>query len=253
MLCKKCGKPIKIEARFCPNCGSPNELGNTHHENIVTYDRQFKNTQREVVSSTRKMWGIVIRVVILAALVVGMFVLAHLSDLNYADPDIDAIREKESLKNSEEYSEIMDQYIRDGEYQELASFVSYHNINFLPEGYEKFDAIDRCAQAYRDCVSDLEQIVLNREAEDFFDGTETDITTFSISIRNFYDTYSVQIEREEDPFYLDRMKDMEENVRAMLKVYLGLGDEEVEEFITLSKDKMAVRVEEAITGSQAEE
>ena len=49
------------------------------------------------------------------------------------------------------------------------------------------------------------------------------------------------------------MKDMEENVRAMLKVYLGLGDEEVEEFITLSKDKMAVRVEEAITGSQAEE
>ena len=246
MKCTNWGRKIGIEDKVCPYCNAENKLAARHGANMKQYDKRFKKTQGEVEGSAKRMEGLGTRAAILAVLVIGILIMIIVSGLNYDDPDTSSIKKADAKRNSEKYAAEMDGYLERGEYQEFVSFVHSHGVDFWEEPYKRFRSVDYCAGYYYDCVRHMESVILRSTDPDYWDSTDMEISHFCRYLSAFQETYAVQKKREKNSAYLACMDDMEENLRAMLRAYLGMDDEEVDSFLDLSDAKMAMRMEEII-------
>ena len=50
MKCPHCGAPLKMEDKFCTYCGAPNTLAMQHQADMEHYEREFTETQEEVLT-----------------------------------------------------------------------------------------------------------------------------------------------------------------------------------------------------------
>lgn len=248
MKCTNCGKKIGIEDRVCPYCQTENKLATRHEKNMARYDRKFKKTQGEVEGSTKRMEGLGIRAIILAVLMIGILVTSVVSAGNYADPDTEKIKEADAKKHSAEYAAQLDRYLERGDYLEFAAFVYSHEVSFWEKDYEKFRSVNYCASYYYECIRHMESVILRSTDPDYWDSTDLNISHFCSYLHEFQETFAVQREREKKESYVDCMYDMDENLRALLRTYLKMNDEEVDSFLELSEAKMAVRMEEVLKG-----
>ncbi len=48
MKCNNCGAPLQLDQKFCPNCGSPNEQGLKHANDMENYNKKFNRTRSKV-------------------------------------------------------------------------------------------------------------------------------------------------------------------------------------------------------------
>ena len=246
MKCAKCGRKIGVEDKVCPYCNSVNELAAQHEKNMERYERKFKKTQGEAVGSVKRMEGLRVRLEILAILMVGMLIMGFIIAVNYADPDTDKEIEADSRKHSTEYAAEMDRYLEQGDYQSFYAFVHCHNISFWEEDYKKFRSVNYCTYDYYECICHMESVILRSTDSSYYDSTDLNISHFCMYLCEFRDTYAAQKESEKNSVYLACMDDMHQNLRALLRCYLGLSDDEVDEFWDLSDAKMAVRMEEVL-------
>ena len=246
MKCTNCGRKIGIEDKVCPYCNAENKLATQHSANVEQYDKRFKKTQGEVESSAKRMEGLGTRAVILAVLVIGILITIIVTGWNYDDPDPSSSKKKAAQRNREKYAVEMDGYLERGEYQEFVSFIHSHGVDFWEEPYKRFQLVDYCADYYYDCVRHMECVILRSTDPDYWDSTDMEISHFCIYLHSFHATYLGQKEREKKDAYFAYVEDMEQNLRAMLRTYLGMNDEEVDSFLELSEAKMAVRMEEII-------
>lgn len=246
MKCTNCGRKIKIEDKVCPYCNSVNALAEQHARNVGQYDKKFKKTQGEVLDSARKMEGLGIQAILLAVLVIGIVIMSIVSSMNYADPDLDAIKASDAKKNASDYAEIMDQYLERGDYLDFTAFVHSHKISFWDPPYDRFVCVNYCAQNYYDCVRHMESIILRSDDPDYYDSLDLNISHASAYLRGFWDVYAVQLEREKNETYRAYLEDMNQDIHAMLRSYLQMSEEEVEAFTDLTEAKMAVRMEEVL-------
>lgn len=246
MKCTNCGKKIGIEDRVCPYCQCENKLAAQHEKNMGQYDKSFGKTQGEVEGSAKKMEGLGIRAIILAVLVIGILVMSIASANNYADPDTDKIIEEDSKKHSAEYAAQLDRYLEQGDYLEFEAFVHSHNVSFWEADYEKFRSVNYCASYYYECIRHAESVFLRSTDPDYWDSTDLNVSHFCMYLHEFQETYAVQRESEKKEAYISCMDDMYENLKALLRTYLKMDDEEVDSFLDLSEAKMAVRMEEVV-------
>lgn len=77
MKCNNCGAPLQLDQKFCPNCGSPNEQGLKHANDMENYNRKFNRTRSKVISNSK--WFVKnitpIAVVMLSAIVLAAALL----------------------------------------------------------------------------------------------------------------------------------------------------------------------------------
>lgn len=246
MKCANCGRKIGIEDKVCPYCNQVNKLAEQHAENSKQYDKRFQKTQGEVLDSAKKMEGLGIRAIILAVLVIGILIMSVVSSLNYADPDTDKIKEADAKKNAVEYAKLMDEYLEQGDYLGFKSFVYSHKISFWDPPYDQFVSVNYCAQNYYECVRHMESIILRSDDPDYHDDLDLNISHVSMYLREFWDVYAVQMKREKNETYRAYIEDMDQDIRAMLRTYLQMSEEEVDAFTDLTEAKMAVRLEEVL-------
>ena len=45
MKCSKCGAPIQLNQKYCPNCGSLNEENAKHVSDMENYDSKFNKKE----------------------------------------------------------------------------------------------------------------------------------------------------------------------------------------------------------------
>ena len=251
MKCSKCGRNIGVEVKICPYCNSVNTLAAKHDENIRQYDKKIENTRAEVLESSKKTKGLWIRAILLAVLIAGIMIMEHQTDRNYHGPDMDAIKERDALEHTAEYTEAMDRYLKEGDYVELAAFIYSHEIPFGDDDYHEYISVNYCVSDYYECIRHMEAIVLRSRDEDYYDSLESEISSSCRYLQAFMKTYEAQREREKNSEYLACIEDMYQDIRAMLRTYMDMSDEETDEFLELSETGMAVRMEE-VFGSEAE-
>ena len=246
MKCTNCGRKIGIEDKVCPYCNAVNQLAAQHSANMAQYDKKFKKTQRDVEGSAKRMEGLGNRAAILAVLMIGILITMFVAALNYADTDTREDRKADAKRHKKEYAAEMGRYLEQGEYQDYVAFVHSHGVDFWEEPYKSFRSVNYCADYYYDCIRHMESIILRSTDPDYWDSTDVNISHACTYISAFQETYKAQRKSEKNGTYLAYMDDMEQNLRAMLRTYLGMDDGEVDSFLDLSEAKMAVRMEEII-------
>lgn len=109
MKCNNCGAPLQLDQKFCPNCGSPNEQGLKHANDMENYNRKFNRTRSKVISNSK--WFVKnitpIAVVMLSAIVLAAALIANNSMFGYRVTERDnkrynkptMMRYRYSLKN----------------------------------------------------------------------------------------------------------------------------------------------------------
>ena len=221
MKCPNCGKHIGIEVPKCPACGHINPLAKKHNENIKKYDKRFKKTQDNVLTSAQKTEGVGIRGGIFAILVAVIVILAFVWGFVIAasEGETDEDRERDALKNKTKYSAQMRDLLEEGDYITFESFLLQHNIPLNSEPYKEFQRLEYVANRYYTCVQLWEKIILRSDDPDYWDPSE-DIAAY--------------------------MEDMNSDIRAMLRRYLQMTDDEVDEFLGYSQAKKAVAMEEIL-------
>lgn len=248
MKCPNCGKHIGIEVPKCPACGHTNPLAKKHNENIKKYDKRFKKTQDNVLTSAQKTEGVGIRGGIFAILVAVIVILAFVWGFVIAasEGETDEDRERDALKNKTKYSAQMRDFLEEGDYITFESFLLQHNIPLNSEPYKEFQRLEYVANRYYTCVQLWEKIILRSDDPDYWDSSETDISNLCMYLDSFMEVYEYNVKVEKNEDIAAYIEDMNSDIRAMLRRYLQMTDDEVDEFLGYSQAKKAVAMEEIL-------
>ncbi|MBP5608411.1 MAG: hypothetical protein J6X66_09130 [Lachnospiraceae bacterium] len=245
MICKTCNHEIGPEELKCPHCGAENPFALTHQQNMEQFRKDYAKTRTEVISSAQKTGGLAKKAAVLIALIIGCIIMRLISSYNYADHNPEDAVRKESLKNAAKYASEADGYLSRGEYTEYMSFLYAHELQYsAPEELDHLRSVTYVAEDYYNCIKLMEEIVLRSTDPEYFDGLDTDIRNFCMYLNGFYEVYEAQKSIEKDEKYLAYIDDMEVELKAAMRTYFSMDENALEEFISLSEAKKALKLEE---------
>ncbi len=250
MICPKCNSSIGPEELKCPYCGADNPFAATHDENMRKYDKSYRKTKRDVITSAEKTGSLARRAIVLAALIILSIIMLLIASYNYSDKreykNLEAIK-KESYRNADALAEEAEGYLKRGEYMDYYKFLQVHEIsNFLPDKMEHMKKVTYVAENYSQCMSDIENMVLRSTDPDYWDNLDNHIFSFSMYIDTFYEVYEAQSEYEENELYRSCMDDMKLEIEIAMKTYFDMDDDELEEFLSMSEAQKGVKLTEVL-------
>ena len=245
MKCKHCGGEVGLEQRFCPYCGKPNEEAMKHVEEMEKIQSSYKKTEEKVVASTNKYVGLTVRLAVLLLLVIGTVITSVIKENAYSFPSDN--RRKEALRNSKQHSEILRQYLQDGDYIGFEEYLGYHNIPAYLDQYAEFDEIENCTACYLRCIQNFEEVVMTYEDDNWLDSACEKI---GYNLTYFYKECEKQKKEENAQAYKACIDDMVEQMNTAVYIYLGLDEEELQEFLEWKKLEQAEYVEGVIRGAE---
>ena len=247
MICQNCRHEIGPEDLKCPYCGADNPFAIQHEKNMRGFDKKYADTEKELTGFAKATEGLGKKAAVLIVLIIGIIVTSVISSINYADPDEDKAAMRDSKKNASAYAEEADGFLERGEYMEYVSFLYAHELmHFPPEEFERFSKVRYVAGDYYECMLELEEMILRSDDPDYFDGLDTDIEIFCNQLKDYLEVYEVQANSEKDEKYLGYMKDMDSELRAAMRVYFAMNEDELKEFMDMSQAKKAVRIREVL-------
>ncbi len=250
MKCEHCGAPIGLEDKFCAYCGAPNTHALQHQADMERYEREFRNTQTEVMKSTGRMARISSNLIVLAVLLV-LNIAAFIFAVNASEFAWNA-REKAQEKNAAVYQADMEELIEAKEYQKLYSYYSANHVSSV-ESLESYSIICRAAGYYQD----IYEVLCGQKNMNF--GTiyshlrgisDYDVEYLASQLGRLYevesDYYGVQpTERDKEV-----LAEIREYTKALFLGYTTLTEEEVEQLPNLSKTKAMEMIGKGVTVSE---
>ena len=236
MKCPHCGGEVTLEQRFCPYCGKPNEQARRHVEDMKRFQASYEATEAELRQKTTRFTGTMVRIVVLAVLVV-MIIVTFLIGSNYYSIKYDR-QQAEANKKFAEYSQLMDTYLADRNYLELAEFTDAKHIRAYDTAYEGYGELLWAASSYAQAYRYLMDIV----ACDRLSGSHVEY--LSSTLVSFYrygdDHYWEDKEKGRYEQYLEMQAELED----LLGYYLGLTDDQVAGLHKLSESRLGVLIED---------
>ena len=248
MKCIYCGGEVGLEENFCPYCGRPNEQAQRHHQEMADYRQRYAETEAAVVGKVKHYAQIVPRVVAILLLLVAVVVMFWVTENAYAFPD--EIRRRAAEKHPQEVMAQLDGYLKDRDYLGFVSFFNYNGIRIYGSAFVDYTDVEWCAEDYKGFLLQLEQLFLNKDYESWLKySAADDIRRLCMHLDEFEDTYTDAQRDTQLPLHQAAMDDMRDTMRDMLRIYLGIGDEELESFLSLSENQKAARIEEVLLGA----
>lgn len=248
MKCKYCGGEVGLEEKFCPYCGKPNEQAQLHHQNMAHYRRRFAQTEAEVVGSARKYSQIIPRIVAILLLLIAAVVMFALSQNAYFFSE--EMRRLAAERHPDSIIAQLDGYLENREYLSFSSCFEYNNLRTYGTPFADYSDVEYCADNYSYFVLRLEKLFLNDKSDNWRKySADDDIRRLCECLDDFEEAYGRSLRSEQLPLHRSAMDDMRENIRDMMRVYLGIEDEEWEAFLALSANRKAARIEEVLFGA----
>lgn len=238
--CNSCGAPVDPKKTSCPYCGT-------------VYDPE-KLVEREIRTRTVGYTGLVIRLSAVAALLAAIIIAAVVGgnswNIHYS------MRDLENDRNGSKYRETYEQYLKDGEYMDAASFLEYHQLNGYNNGFDGLTEVTDISKCYLRFVESMLEATMPKVPNEY----ESDSVSYHASdvadrLSSFYREYERVLSYQEDEWYRERyeideqmpyINGMEAEVRSMTEVYLGFSEEELEEFLSTSDTRQTLMIEEVL-------
>lgn len=242
MKCNYCGGNLSLRDELCPHCGRVNRDAAQHIRDMRHYRGEFEETKEEVYTESRWHSGISSKVILLAVLVVLIVVFVLIENFFY-EVSYRAKKMMAALR-TETYCERLENYLEKEEYIELQAFAAAKRLQYT-DGYEKYESVIGAAQSYANVsvqimeFSQAEEEELSEQAEYLADSMEY---FYKWSDMGYYD-WMKETSTEENETAL---KQMRENIKALLMTYCGLTEEETEQLETMSNAKRAILLETGV-------
>ncbi len=247
MICKNCKHNIGPGDLKCPNCGADNPFAVQHVKNMETFDKDYKKTKSEVVSSAQKTGGLAVRAVILIVLLIVSVIIYNVASYNYTDKDPDEAIRRESEKNAAALAQEAESLLKQGEYMNYMCFLQAHEIsNFPPREFEHLRKVNYVVSDYYECIKSMEEIIMRSSDPDYFDNLDSHIFSFCMYLDSFYEVLEAQKSSEEDAFLVSCMEDMQAELETAIKTYFSMDDNDLKEFLSMSESKKGLKLTEVL-------
>ena len=249
MKCKYCGAEVGLEENFCSYCGKPNEQALRHTQDMASYHRRYAATEAAVINKTKRFSQIILRAVLILIILIATIVMYVVTENAYSIPE--TMRRREAEKNPERTIAALDGYLEKRDYLGFSTYMEYNGIRTFRTDFEAYSCVSICADYYKDFVLRMERLFLHTDQEDWLKySASSDIRWLCQSLDEFLYEYDRAQQREESERFLSFIEDMRQTMTGMLRVYLGIGEEEFEEFLALSENRKAAYVEEVLLRAQ---
>ncbi len=233
MKCKNCGASLNLEDAYCKYCGAPNDLAKEHIRDMSQYKKEFEQTKSDVQRKTNITASISVRVVILVVLIVLIFIVALLYGQSYS-----LFRWKQQRyaeKHVDEISAQLDTYLEEGEFEKFyGTLRTYYLTSTMDTPYDKYSNLAQTASRYHYLLDECRSIA----SPDPYDNAYQSYKELSESVNSFYKRdYPETMQypdmlSENDITYI---REMHEEIKALLVTYVGLTAEEADSLKDLSE------------------
>lgn len=236
MKCPNCGAPLKMEDKFCTYCGAPNTLAMKHQADMEHYQKEFAETQEEVIKTSRRagsLTGFLAALIVLIVLnIAGAIMCSRTWDIKnsrrraYAESHID------------DYREAIQKMIDEQDYLALRPFYSSNRLSGT-DALTEYEAIVHYAGNLNElfrclCSTDMYSSPLSK---DRIDRTATYLSEDIIALyddprASYYDEEAVTDEK------LSVIADIRKQAEAMLMTYANFTQEEADDLKNMSKTRI---------------
>ena len=248
MKCPHCGGEIGLEEKYCSWCGKPNEQSVRHHEDMERFQAAWRDTEKTVEKKTKHVVRLLPRLIVILVLVLVSAAAGIIG--SRAWDFADSAKRRASERNAAEVCAALDEYLEMKDYKGFDSYSELHCLNFYSGPFEDYSAIHSCASCYATFLTHLEEIFLQRDREKWLkDQSSFDIRYLSSAIDDFFSNLTYLQRRdlmEKDERCLE---DMRQTAEGMIRVFLGMDEEQLRDFLDMTENRQAVYLEEVITGA----
>ncbi len=245
MKCISCGAEIGLTDERCPHCGRLVTETDGYRSDLKDYTDKSKRTKRGLSKVLAGNIKIIISAVVMLVLLIAISVAVYVKENAYSFRS-DAMR-KESVRNYDEYSQTIKEYLDAGDYTGFAAFKEYHNIAEWEAPYDDLNLLWELTRDYADLVAEVESARLFGPEADRYD-PEGDVNDCQRAIHEFYDEYEYrQEEIANDPYAL-YIHDMKDKADIILDIWLGIDKADRDDFLASSEIEQEAYLEGVIMG-----
>ena len=244
MKCKKCGGEVGLLDKVCPYCGSANTESAGHRAKLRSYQKKCEETVKKADRKIGSNKPLITGSIVLVFLIIGVIVMAIAADkTEYMDLDI---AHSETLRNVEQFQEILHGYLEAGDYISFYDFIDGHHIYETDPEYAEFKLLRHLSGAYRNAMNNLERLAMYSEDNTY--GKKSGVKDCRREISYYYSTYGYAEDDLEGYQYREYAEDMKHKMDTAIKVYFGLDDQGLADYLASSENKQALFLEEVFLG-----
>ncbi|MBP5608408.1 MAG: zinc ribbon domain-containing protein, partial [Lachnospiraceae bacterium] len=243
MKCISCGAEIGLTDKICPHCGRMITETAGHQADMEFHRKDSAGTKNKVRAILSENVPMVISSIVMILLVIAVSVASHVKDRAFMFRE-DAAR-RDSVKQYETYSAIIQDYLDAGDYTGFAAFEEYHSIAEWEEPYSDLQLLCDMAKEYSSLVSAVENAAMHGpdarwyNPESYIRDCRHEIWDFNFTFEN------ARSKIDEDP-YKDYIYDMKKKADMIMEVYLGLDEAGREEYFAASDIWQEAYLEEVL-------
>lgn len=245
MKCRNCGAEIGLLDKVCPHCGSANIESAGHQAEMKGYQKRSEKTKAKLKESTARNVPLVVSAVILVFLIIGIGVASYVAEEAFMFSHW--AKRREALKKYEEYSKEMCAYLERGDYLGFVAFKDYHVVPEYEPEFQEFEMVWDIASEYSKAMNSIEEAVMfgadspRYRMDSYVSDCRSEVTWF------YYEYGQKEQEIEEDK-YRNYMVDMKAQVDTAARIFLGLDEEGLREFLDSSMNQQEAYLEEVLKG-----
>lgn len=225
MKCPYCGAPVTLTDEFCPYCGALNAPARKHIADMRSYNADYQNTRRAVLTNADRQSRSHSRIIVLILLVV-LNVAVFVGQIG-AYGIGEWWQSRQIHAHRAEYAAAMDKMESDGNYFMLAKYYTRNNL-YDEKSLRHYSIVSEMAQNY---VRMTESVYYLNSGVENYNSQGEQLQRAAQGVRYFYDNLKSQEKEYYSEYFtethLKTMRDMETKMWAILKAECGLTDEDL--------------------------